>query len=126
MRKQNEIDHDNSCFNRALPGEMIFVLLGRDASAPAAIRFWATERVARGLNLSDDAQIIEANACASVMQREHGDLHAKLLLAKAEAEARAAADKELQHLEPNIVIDRSLRFENGEATITIRAKLLPR
>lgn len=60
MRKRDEETHPESCFNRALPDEWVFVLLGRDAAAPAAIRAWARERIRLGKNLEGDDQITEA------------------------------------------------------------------
>ena len=54
----------------AHPEEMVFVLLGRDAAAPEAIRFWAAERVRLGKNIDTDPQITEALECARVMKVE--------------------------------------------------------
>jgi hypothetical protein len=70
MRKQDELTNAASCINRAHPKEMVFVLLGRDPAAPAAIRAWADERVRLGKNKDDDPQIVEARACADTMQSE--------------------------------------------------------
>ena len=70
MRKKDELSSANSCMAHAHPDEMVFVLLGRDAAAPAAIRAWADERVRLGKNKADDAQIVEARACADAMERE--------------------------------------------------------
>jgi hypothetical protein len=49
---------------------MVFVLLGRDAAAPAAIRAWAAERIRLGKNAPTDEQIVEALRCADTMQAE--------------------------------------------------------
>jgi hypothetical protein len=68
MRKQEELSDPNSCLNRAEPGEMIFVLLGRDVAAPAAIEKWAGDRIRLGKNTSDDQQIRHALSCANVMR----------------------------------------------------------
>jgi hypothetical protein len=70
MRKKNELLDPKSCFCKADRDEMIFVLLGRDAAAPATIRFWAQERVRLGKNQIDDPQITEAMQAADIMDRE--------------------------------------------------------
>jgi hypothetical protein len=49
---------------------MTFVLLGRDAAAPAAIRAWIVERIRLGKNQPGDEQIIEAEECARSMEAE--------------------------------------------------------
>ena len=46
--------------NRARDDEWTFVLLGRDAAAPAAVLAWIEERLRLGKNQRTDAQIIEA------------------------------------------------------------------
>lgn len=76
MRKFLELKHAGSCLNRAKDEEWLFILLARDAVAPATIRFWAAERIRLGKNSSDDEQIVEALHCASNMeeQRELGKL----------------------------------------------------
>jgi hypothetical protein len=70
MRKFDEIANAASYWNRARVSEPVFVLLGRDAAAPAAIRFWAEERVRRGLNQPTDEQLAEALAWAATMAEE--------------------------------------------------------
>lgn len=70
MRRTEELSNSNSCINRALDSEMLFVLLSRDLAAPVAIRAWIKERIRLGLNTFDDAQIAEAKLCASIMERE--------------------------------------------------------
>lgn len=63
--------------NRARDDEMTFVLLGRDAAAPGAIRFWARERVRLGKNSWQDLQIAEAMRAAARMERnQHGGARA--------------------------------------------------
>ncbi len=54
--------------SRARDDEMTFVLLGRDAAAPFTIRAWCDERIRLGKNKNDDAQILEAYACAARME----------------------------------------------------------
>ncbi len=69
MRKKDEMV-SNGCLGRARDDEMIFVLLGRDAAAPATIRFWISERIRLGRNHPDDAQVAEAESCARIMEEE--------------------------------------------------------
>ena len=70
MRKQDELSRKDTCMAHAHPQEMTFVLLGRDAAAPFAIRAWADERIRLGKNVETDAQIVEARACADTMEKE--------------------------------------------------------
>jgi hypothetical protein len=72
MRKADELSSPNSCMGRAKPNEMTFVLLARDACAPATIRFWCYERIRCGKNLMGDQQIQEALQCADLMEMERG------------------------------------------------------
>lgn len=60
MQKREEILDPNSCLNRALPEEIIFVLLERDDAAPIAIQAWIDARIRLGKNAPDDKQISEA------------------------------------------------------------------
>lgn len=71
MKKQDELTNPHSCMSRARDDEWTFVLLGRDAAAPATIRFWTNERIRLGKNKPDDPQITEALSCAA--QMEDGD-----------------------------------------------------
>lgn len=70
MRKRDELTNPASCMSRAHEDEWTFVLLGRDAAAPVAIRAWIEERVRLGKNRPGDAQLVEAKACALAMERE--------------------------------------------------------
>lgn len=71
MTKRDELlDHD-SCFNKAEYHEMLFILLARDDAAPETIRFWINERIKRGLNKEGDQKLVNAEACASAMEREN-------------------------------------------------------
>ena len=70
MRKQQELTDPRSYMSRARANEMTFVLLGRDAAAPFAIRKWVEERIRLGKNRRDDAQIVEALTAADTMERE--------------------------------------------------------
>lgn len=68
MIKREELTNPTSCMSRAHENEMTFVLLGRDAAAPVAIRAWITERIRLGKNKLDDEQIKEARDCANQME----------------------------------------------------------
>ena len=70
MRKCDELNDPTSCLNRAQPMERLFVLLARDAAAPATVKFWANERVRLGKNFITDPQIMEALECARLMEEE--------------------------------------------------------
>lgn len=70
MRKRDELSKPNSCIGTAHPNEMVFVLIGRDAAAPIAIRAWVKERLRLNKNKFTDAQIIQALACADTMEQE--------------------------------------------------------
>jgi hypothetical protein len=73
MRKHEEISDGSSCFNRAKSDEFLFVLLGRDRAAPAAVRAWIEERIRLGKNTPDDPQIIEAlNWIDAVVTEQEG------------------------------------------------------
>jgi len=73
MIKREELSNPNSCMSRAADDEMTFVLLGRDVSAPYAIRCWAESRIRAGKNLPGDPQILEAYHCAAEMERMRKD-----------------------------------------------------
>jgi hypothetical protein len=70
MLKQKELSDPNSCWNKARPGERVFVLLARDVTAPDTIRDWCRRRVRLGKNKLDDPQITEALECARLMESE--------------------------------------------------------
>jgi hypothetical protein len=71
MKKSRELNDPGSCLNRARDNEIIFVLLARDAAAPAAIRAWAGERMRLGKNRLSDPQILEALSCADAMEAHY-------------------------------------------------------
>jgi hypothetical protein len=73
MIKREELTNPKSCMSRAADGEMTFVLLARDVSAPFAIRTWVAERIRRGKNKWDDPQILEAEHCADYMEQQRKD-----------------------------------------------------
>lgn len=70
MRKKDELSRPHTCMAHAHQNEMVFVLLSRDAAAPAAIRAWVAERIRLGKNVETDAQITDALACAKTMEIE--------------------------------------------------------
>lgn len=70
--KKEEILNPNSCLNRALVDELIFVLLERDEAAPIAIQAWIHARVSLGKNSVDDAQIKEAQELLYKMMARRG------------------------------------------------------
>lgn len=70
MRKKDELSKEHTCMQHAHAEEMVFVLLSRDAAAPAAIHAWVAERLRLGKNVETDAQITEALECARVMEAE--------------------------------------------------------
>ena len=73
MRKRDEVSDPKSCLSRARDDEMVFSLLGRDEAAPATIRFWIAERIRLGKNQPDDAQLVNAERDARIMEQERGD-----------------------------------------------------
>lgn len=70
MRKRDELTSPDSCLSKATDGEMLFVLLGRDECAPAAVRFWMSERVRTGLNMPGDGNMQDAERCARLMETD--------------------------------------------------------
>jgi hypothetical protein len=78
VKKRDELATPTSCINSALDDEWVFVLIGRDASAPYAIRAWCEHRVTTGKNKYSDEIIVEALACAQRMVDERSEVRAKL------------------------------------------------
>lgn len=72
MRKRDELTDPNSCLSKARDDEMLFVLLGRDAAAPAAVQAWINERIERGKNAANDEQIQEAERWIEVVKSGRG------------------------------------------------------
>jgi hypothetical protein len=62
MRKRDELTDPKSCMSKARDDEWTFVLLGRDAAAPVAVRAWIDQRILLGKNAPNDPQIAEAEA----------------------------------------------------------------
>ena len=69
--KNNPGSYD--CYANADPDEPMFILLGRDPHAPAAVRRWAHDRevmIESGEKPgSDMAMVIDARECADAMER---------------------------------------------------------
>jgi hypothetical protein len=76
MIKRDVIDNPESCLSRAHDQEQLFILLGRDPAAPAAIRAWIAERIRLGKNVPGDEQVREAHECAALMELQHGEIEA--------------------------------------------------
>ena len=73
MIKSKELTDPSSCLSKAKDDELLFVLLARDKAAPVAIRAWIAERLRLGKNQVDDAQILEAEQCARLMESNNGN-----------------------------------------------------
>ena len=60
------------CYANAEPDEPMFILLGRDKSAPSLVRAWAFQRrtaIENGMKPASDLPMVaEANACADAME----------------------------------------------------------
>ena len=70
MRKKDERENPQSCFNRAEEDDFIFVLLDRDVATPGTIEDWANRRVSMGKNKESDKQIIMARHEAAMVRSE--------------------------------------------------------
>lgn len=70
MRKIDEIERQDSCWNRARMEQSVFVLLDHDVAAPDTIRFWCAERVRKGKNTWSDEQIKSALADANAIEAD--------------------------------------------------------
>jgi hypothetical protein len=74
MSKRDELTNPAACMVRARDNELTFVLLGRDAAAPDTIRDWIARRIRLGKNQPGDAQLVDAEQCARVMEAERAGL----------------------------------------------------
>lgn len=70
MRKRDELSNTSSCLNKAGDDELLFVLLGRDASSIDAVNAWIESRIRRGKNKPDDPKIISARQWVADAIRE--------------------------------------------------------
>ena len=68
MIKARELDHPQSCLNKAAEDEPLFVLRAKDLSAPETIRFWVESRKRLRLNAYYDDQLNEALSIAGQME----------------------------------------------------------
>ena len=84
MRKFAEQNLPKTCWNSAWPDELVFVLLGRDAAAPAAIKTWIEERIRLKLNDWNDPQIVEAKKLVLQMEEEREDIRQLMTAGKRE------------------------------------------
>lgn len=75
MKKQDELHDPESCFNKAQPDEIIFVLRSKDPAAPNTIRRWAEERCRLDLNTPGDPNIQEAWQCATQMEEQRKEMY---------------------------------------------------
>jgi hypothetical protein len=57
------------CYTYAEPDEPMFIVLGRDAAGPMAVRAWIDQRIASGKNKPDDQQIVDAREIADAMEQ---------------------------------------------------------
>ncbi|HJT76191.1 MAG TPA: hypothetical protein VJ739_03230 [Gemmataceae bacterium] len=71
MRKRDERERPDSCWNKARDDERLFVLLDRDEAFPGTVRFWAAERVRLGLNRPGDPKLESALREADEVERDH-------------------------------------------------------
>lgn len=78
MLKRHELSDPNSCLNRAKDDEQTFVLLGRDESAPDAIRAWIDSRIRKGKNKPTDETIIDAENWIVTVLKEQEQRRLKL------------------------------------------------
>jgi hypothetical protein len=75
--KREEMDDPNSCWNKAKDDEPVFILLGRDISAPYAIEMWVDARIVADKNKFEDKQIQESLEVAKEMTLYERKLHGK-------------------------------------------------
>jgi hypothetical protein len=91
------------CYSKADPDEPMFILLGRDPTAPLIVLAWAVLRHHCGHN--DESQLIEAIECARSMQAWAATLGKRSLVDRAR---NKAATLLVQHAQ-NIIVD-ALQF----------------
>lgn len=68
MKKYEERDNPNTCWNKAREDEMLFVLLERDDAFPGTVRYWISERIRLGLNKPGDEKLVRAEAAAKYVE----------------------------------------------------------
>ena len=75
MTKSENLANPNSCWNKALDDEEVFILLARDRAAVVAISAWMEERHKLGLNSATDPQIL--STAVSIQKMEEQRLEGK-------------------------------------------------
>lgn len=60
MLKREEMSNPNSCLNRAVDDEPIFVLRAKDKASFWAVNMWIQSRMLLGMNQPNDEKIISA------------------------------------------------------------------
>jgi len=70
MFKNLEEATPSSCWCKARPNEMVFVLLERDEDAPGTIRDWIARRIKSGKNKPGDQKLVDAEHTAQYMERQ--------------------------------------------------------
>jgi hypothetical protein len=98
MSTKNNVGSFN-CYEKAHPDEPMFVLLGRDPTAPLIVLAWVVLRHHCGHN--DSAQLEEAIQCAQDMQAWAAKLGKTPILAR----ARQKAASLLIHYASEIITD---------------------
>lgn len=73
MRRDLEAKEPLSCWNKAKPDEIVFVLLARDLATPVAMEAWCRERIRLGKNKETDLQIVEAREDAAKIRSHLGE-----------------------------------------------------
>ena len=88
MRKFDELRVPHSCLNRAEADEPLFVLLGRDIAAQAAIAEWIRVRIATAKNREGDPQLKEAEMLRQDMMRYERERRKRIAQEYADEQAR--------------------------------------
>ena len=70
MKKKDEREIQDSCWNKAKEDETVFVILDRDPAFAATVRFWIGERLRLGINKLEDAKIKTAGDTADRVHLE--------------------------------------------------------
>lgn len=111
MRKHKELSNPKSCLNKANTAEPLFVLLGRDAAAPAAIRAWIAARLELGLNKEGDPQLEGAVRAIELFNEEQKQWRE---LADLRTEAHETLDKISRLRDRSMVSEETFRRIKSE------------
>jgi hypothetical protein len=68
MTKQELIDNQNSCWNKAEPDEPLFVLMARDIASEDAILEWIQKRIDYKKNVKGDSKLTDAMMVMNAME----------------------------------------------------------